>query len=603
MRSCVRTLLFLAFCIINLPTSAVTEPATIRGQVVSSDGLPVSRALIAVSGSAIGGERTAMTRDDGRFELLDLPTAAVTVVATKAGYLPGKYGAKRPGANGRLVSLASGQNVEVIIRLWRSSSLSGTLTDGHNSPISNALMFAIDARRSNPTVGPNSDVPSVPARTDSRGRYRLFDLSPGSYFVVAFAPTPPSSRSIEQLDATSVTATLDRLAMRQNGTVVVEPVAETRAPSSSRRAFAATLFPGTPRRSTAVAIAVKSGEERQGLDFALSPVPVVNVHGQLTGIGAAGAATELSITILDTVRAFAIAEAIPQLEQRPDSEGRFSYRDVAPGRYRISARVRSGAESSAPVLYGSTEIDVDGRDVDGVSIPMTPGVDIGGRVVFASGSAPRSLTFPQLRVRLTAESATLGGTVGTTNVGDAFASSSSISPGADGTFRLGKMAPGTYFLDCTAPASESGRWWLRSATVNGVDILDVPIVVRPGQADVSMVLTMTDDHSQLVGSLTSDTVGADADYYVVVFPSDRNLWNSGSRRMKSVRASSDGSFVLSNLPAGEYYVAALEDIDGDEWKKGDFLSTAVSSSIKVQIRDGQTTTQSLKVGGRLASID
>jgi hypothetical protein len=82
---------------------------------------------------------------------------------------------------------------------------------------------------------------------------------------------------------------------------------------------------------------------------------------------------------------------------------------------------------------------------------------------------------------------------------------------------------------------------------------------------------------------------------VVAFPADRALWLPQSRRMKASRPSTDGQFHLDDLPAGDYYLAALTDADQDEWQAPSFLAAAVAAGVKITLGEGESRTQDLKI--------
>jgi hypothetical protein len=50
-----------------------------------------------------------------------------------------------------------------------------------------------------------------------------------------------------------------------------------------------------------------------------------------------------------------------------------------------------------------------------------------------------------------------------------------------------------------------------------------------------------------------------------------------------------------DLPAGDYYVAALTDLNLDEWKNAEFLSALVPAAVRVAIADGQRRVQNLRI--------
>ena len=84
---------------------------------------------------------------------------------------------------------------------------------------------------------------------------------------------------------------------------------------------------------------------------------------------------------------------------------------------------------------------------------------------------------------------------------------------------------------------------------------------------------------------------------MVVFPANRELWTPQSRRVKFVRPADDGTFGFRDLPAGEYLMAALADLDPPALDDPAFLDQLLGASVKVRINDGQPHTQHLRIGG------
>jgi hypothetical protein len=61
-------------------------------------------------------------------------------------------------------------------------------------------------------------------------------------------------------------------------------------------------------------------------------------------------------------------------------------------------------------------------------------------------------------------------------------------------------------------------------------------------------------------------------YWVVVFPTDHAKWSVTPRLLRLVRPAEDGSFEVTSLPPGEYWVAATDPMDGND-VSGDWLKT------------------------------
>ena len=74
----------------------------------------------------------------------------------------------------------------------------------------------------------------------------------------------------------------------------------------------------------------------------------------------------------------------------------------------------------------------------------------------------------------------------------------------------------------------------------------------------------------ITGHVTDSSSSPISNYSVVVFPTDRTKWSVASRFLRLVRPTQDGSFDVSDLPPGEYWVAATDPIESNE-VSGDWL--------------------------------
>jgi hypothetical protein len=168
---------------------------------------------------------------------------------------------------------------------------------------------------------------------------------------------------------------------------------------------------------------------------------------------------------------------------------------------------------------------------------------------------------------------------------------------AAGTFSLTGVAPGRYNLTASTPASPSG-WALRTVMVNGVDALDTPFVIEPGQNIDNAVVTFTDQPTELAGTLQAPSGTPTSDYFIVVFSTNRAFWTPSSRRSVTARPAMSGRYVVRNLPPGEYFVAAVTDVEPGDWWDRDFLtSLARPETTRITLAEGEKKTLDLKIGG------
>ena len=68
-----------------------------------------------------------------------------------------------------------------------------------------------------------------------------------------------------------------------------------------------------------------------------------------------------------------------------------------------------------------------------------------------------------------------------------------------------------------------------------------------------------------------------------------------SRRIQSVRPGTDGRFVFRGIPAGEYRLTAVTDVEPGEWYDPTFLEQLMNASITVSVREGERKVQDIKV--------
>jgi hypothetical protein len=232
--------------------------------------------------------------------------------------------------------------------------------------------------------------------------------------------------------------------------------------------------------------------------------------------------------------------------------------------------------AAAALMWALADVDVSGRDVDGLALTLAPAVTVGGRIAFA-GAAPAPT--PRIALRLIAAHPTSV----STNV--------TLSPGADGTFAIQNVIPGTYRIDATSPG-----WSLQSTSIAGRDVTDGLFEVKPGESVANAVVTLTNAPASLSGTLFDAANRPSSDLAIVLFSADPTHWFAGSRRLRQpVRPDSNGKFSFATLPAGDYYLAALTDYEPTDWFNPSFLEQVAPGAIKVTIGAGERKVQDVRI--------
>src|SRR5262245_24075760 len=172
-------------------SSASLSPASARdgqigtglivGQIVDAGtGKAVPGAIVTLQGP--GGAHRVMTEPQGHFIFRNLVKGTFSITTTKAGWIDGAYGRRRPYGSAHQLDLAEGQRVgDVKIPIWRFGGISGTVRDEDGEPV---IGVEVRALRRAAVFGRRLLVAAGSARTDDRGVFRVGSLIPAEYLVM-----------------------------------------------------------------------------------------------------------------------------------------------------------------------------------------------------------------------------------------------------------------------------------------------------------------------------------------------------------------------------------------------------------------------------------
>jgi len=582
----------------NAPVAVGT--ATISGKVFV-DGptkQPARRVRVTLTDpSRIFPGQTTTTDDAGAFAFQNLPAGRFEIQAFKAGYLRGSYGAGRPERAGTPIVIKAGEAIgNLAVTIARGGVITGVVRDVRGKPIPGVavrvLKFGFNGLTGERSLGSPSGGSSP--TTDDRGEYRAYGLPPGSYLVLA---TPggsgragdPSVNDIRPLTSAELQQAL-RAARGAGPNATPAPLPPTS--TAARVNYAPVFHPGVTDIAAAATVSLGLSEERGGADITIQFVPTATISGRIT---------DPSGVLPQTLR-ITLAPAGPNTEMlagagirgavaTPRPDGTYVFGGVAPGTYTVKANSGPAGggrglavPSTAPSMWAAATIAVSGQDLD-VPLTLQRGVSINGRVVF-EGAQPAPADLQMLTFRLVPPGS--GGMIQT-------------NPGgrvdAEGRFTFTDMTPDSYqFVTQWTSPGASGTWTIKSSVANGRDAFDSPLVVDPN-ISVDWTVTYTDHRATLTGVFVDRGGRAATDYYILVFPTDRKYWTPGTRRIRAARPGTDGAFSAVGLPPGEYFLGAMTDLESGEWNDPALLEGLVKTSVKVTLREGETTRQDLRIGG------
>lgn len=568
-------------------TPAPSGTAALSGTVVAAADASkrVRLAPVVIIGTSTGVLRVASTDADGRFSFTGLPADRYLVGASKPPYLGAVAGAKRPARPGTPIALADGQKItNVTIQLPMGAAISGVVIDERGQPAPSVTVNLMQARMQNGervlTLGPGG------TSTDEHGRYRMFGLPPGEYLVVASARSF-SSASRTLTDA-EVDAALKAPMAPPPGGIGSAPGASAAPapppPSSPPVAYAPVFFPGTTRASDAAPIALGVGEDRQGVDFRLELVRTAKIEGTVTGMEAQPPG---SVSVVRASSQMAGGSAGTMSVSRVLPEGKFTMPNLAPGSYTLIASAAGG-----PVpLFATATVDVMGTDQSAIQLNLQPALSFAARIAFAGNTPAPALAGYRIPLRSAppvifgAQSPQVALTNGT------------------GVSQITGVVPGRYIIGGPlffGATQASLTWALESVVVDGKDVTDVPLNISADAVPKEVVVTYGDRSQELSGRLQQSSGAPATDYTIVVFPADKAYWIPGSRRILTTRSGTDGQYRLGGpglitLPAGDYLLAAVSELDKDEQFDPAFLTSLQAAAVRVTLQPGEKKTQNLAI--------
>jgi hypothetical protein len=514
------------------PVSGASE---LVGLVVDSSNEPVANASVRARAHGIDHVWSGRTDDEGRFAIRQLPAGTFTLSAEKNGFVEAYYGESASQAGLHPIALEPQHRVDDLrIVLPRAGAISGVVYDQFGRPAPGRFMRLL--RR---TLGHRAELVTHvwPVRgTDGSGRYRFENLAPGTYYVMA------------AFDA----AVLARV-----------------------------YYPDAPRVAVARPITIGVGEERGGIDLRYRAVPTSTVSGAIRRHDG-GAIADVTVRL---ARAGGLDPDDRSLIRRIGATGRFEFTGVPAGAYWLVAHGTAPATPDtdgrdAQRFWGFKEITI-GTTTVSTLLELAPGIEISGRIDLhaANGTAP--IDRSQVMIALWGVDART----------DTLLSLASLRPATapNGSFAIRGVPAGRYMLRAWRQP-----WLLGSAVDAHGHALDQPFEVAADHDLSRVTLTLVDRQAGVSGTVFDDQRLPIPDQQLLVFPADPALWHLSALRTQVARTSPDGTFAVAGLAAGEYLLAAIDDVPRNEWYASSLLGRARAGAVPFAVKPGEAATQDLR---------
>ena len=504
---------------------------SISGVVIDAQTrTPLSNAHVRLTPDAGRGiYRSVVTDAEGRFALASLPEGRYVLSASRQGYLPTNLGQRRQGGPGTPIELAAGETRDKIgIPMSRGGVITGRVVDDYGDPVTGVNVQLLPRQPGAP-----------PARTDDRGVYRLFALTPGEYVVQA-----------------------ELSFMAHVG-------AFTKAGPVS------TFYPSTTDPHAAQRVRVAVGREVSGVNITLVTAALADVSGRAMNARGAPMANA-TVNLIQRVGVMTSSMSSGTVK----ADGSFRIRGVPPGVYVIEANYPPNSNPSEVQEKARSTVHVDGENIQDVLLVGQRGSVLRGRVVTDTGE-PLPVKHNQLAPILhRAADETVW-----TGQGPPLAE--------DFTFEWQHLF-GRHRLDVLMNPS-SGQWAVKSIRWRDREIGNQYLEFGAGQVFDGVEVVMSNDWATLSGYVRDQRNDPVTDMPLVLFPTDPALWIPDSRYLRTMRTAPGGRYGLSWLHAGEYYVAMAPQLAEGEWQHPEFLRSLIDVSTRITIADAEEQVLELRV--------
>jgi Carboxypeptidase regulatory-like domain len=607
------------------------RPAFSLQGTVTRDGSgdPLSKARVELRGGPLPSPISTTTETDGRFYFQNLPAGAYDISVRRDGFAPAEVGQKWPGGPGVPVQVRPGQSIpDLTVRMVAAAAISGRISDSNGQPLPNAQVQALKSTFQGEL---RVLIPFQQVRTNATGEFRLYGLPAGRYFVNVIVPGYSANAQLLLNNG----GRTDQNAPYQMSNQPRQILGQSAVTASTNPANPQNVqdvgpiyFPSTPYIQNAAPIDLRPGTEYKGADTQMTPVRRFTVCGVVRGIPAEGsrvrnnpggpippppppprqpppgqAATAVpnvpnpndpcgfgTTVIRDPV---GTVQMVPlDVELRPalnatgnryngtvdGTTGQFVIRNVLPGVYDLATFISN--------MDAATTVDVRNRDVENVSLTLSPGFPLPTRITM-EGAAPGT-PLPGGLTMLIGSSPPTQGTSPNQPV-DPSGSLSIPNVGLDDTrVYVLPMLTTPIAPPLNIPDSLQGVY-VKSAKLGGVDVLNTGFRFA-GEPDRVLEIVLAKNAGSLAGRVEDERKQAVSGVFVILIPNVSTARLYRTDMYKTTSTDADGRFEVKNLPPGDYKIFALEGFEKDAWVDPEFFKPYEDRGLVVKVGEGGVST-------------
>jgi protocatechuate 3,4-dioxygenase beta subunit len=478
-----------------------SERGSLEGTVINSqNGRIVPRASVIVRNLKRMSEARSVRADSqGHFLMKGVVPGSYRLSAEHQSY----FSSTRHQIFQYRVDLAPGeQRGGIVLSLQPAAVVTGQITDENSEPLQHVQVQLLDRLYRNGRLA--VEVAGT-ALSDDRGTYRIYDVRPGSYYLLAevlrSGPAAPASAA-------------------------AKPGTASEAPPESDIAYSPVFYPDTADFLQAHALPVSAGEEvLDGITG--EPVPSAAVAALWTEY------LDITGIIVNT----------------SSKDGTFEVRDLPPGTYTLRAAFTH--EETAYTVQRRVEVGPSG--LDNIELNALPDTLIAGHLHAEAPEASEGQQRRLPRIEVDFQS--------NTSAGRASAVAGLANGGAAAVPELpfqARLHPGDQYTVSVRGLPEN--FYLKSVRVNGHPVERNEVETSDQRADIDLVISPMGGY---VEGLVLDDSGQPIPGAAVVLVPDDSRRNLADLFRKST-SDKDGKFRIRGVPPGDYELLAFDDVDLNE---------------------------------------
>jgi hypothetical protein len=491
----------------NPPDRAVIEGSVINSQT----GRLIPRADVVLRDlNKLAWAKSVRADGLGHFKFKDLDPGTYQLSASRQNFfLDVRHKALQP----RLAVVAGELRKDIVLRLLPAAVVTGQVVDDNSDPMQHVqVKLLARAHRAGRMV---LDTVGI-GLTDDRGIYRIYDVRPGNYYVLAEITPELQAKGLQVISTTGIVG-------------VLQVAGTGEAPAEREIAFSPLFFPGTRNFLEAHALPIGPGDEIHA-GFIFRTTPSVSIKGRVTNGITGGVAENPTVSA-------SWSDYVPEnaVDVRVSSkDGTFEVRGLAPGFYTLRASFNWDGAS-----YRTQQtLDVGPSGADHVLLAALPDSDVAGSVRVDS---PPATGTPVRRVVVDFQN------------NDTAERPSALTGLASLQFQV-KLHPGDHYT--VSARGLPGDYYLKTVRVSGHDVERSDVMVSDLRGQMELVLSPDGGH---IDGWVVDEKGQPINGAVVLIPEE-------SRRgladlFRKTRANNKGAFTLRGVPPGSYKLLAFDDVD------------------------------------------